>query len=297
MRLLEASKIGACKVTATGRNDGAGSQAEARMSAICFAHAYGLEYIHTPFTAIEHAETEMGAWVEQCEAYFNLGHAARRADTLNVVPLETASRQRGQRPADEVIASHHYLHWCRQHPDAWERARPHLRRIYSARKPDTTVEPLTVAVHVRRGDRYTTASVHMPALRFLTALLAEHSVDFQVCVHSQGDASTFRDFGQFDSRLCLDKPALTTHQQLVAADILLLSTGAFSYTAGVLSAGIVLSGPQKYGTLPSWLTRGAGGQFGVDQLRRSVNSLLRRRADTRSASEAPTAEVRAREPR
>ena len=275
--LLNSGTLKACKITATGRNDGAGSQAEARMSAICFAHTLNLEYIHTPFTSIEHAETEMDDWVKQWEGYFNLGHGAQCADGLSIVPLKSIFRTPRRLPPDTVCSTHHYLHWCRQNPEAWERARPRLRHAYWANKTEKA-QPFTVAVHVRRGDRHTATSVFVPSLQFLTAYLSKQVDDLRICVHSQGDASSFANFGQFDCTLCLNEPAITTHRQLVSADILLISAGAFSYTAGVLNAGLVLSGPQKYGALPSWSTRQSDGQFDMPQLRHSVERLLQRRA-------------------
>jgi hypothetical protein len=51
------------KITCTGlRGEGAGSQALMVMNAINFARAFGLTYVHSPFTIIEHAELPMDEW-------------------------------------------------------------------------------------------------------------------------------------------------------------------------------------------------------------------------------------------
>ena len=69
-------------VTISGRDDGAGSQALARMSAIALANKYGLTYVHTPFRGMQVAEgpgvidiyAANEAWAATWERIFNLGH-------------------------------------------------------------------------------------------------------------------------------------------------------------------------------------------------------------------------------
>src|SRR6185503_17578326 len=53
-RMLDAGRVGRqCHITVSGRDDGAGSQALARMSAIALANRYGLTYVHTPFRGMQ----------------------------------------------------------------------------------------------------------------------------------------------------------------------------------------------------------------------------------------------------
>ena len=141
-------------VLATGKDDGAGSQAQAAMSAICLAHAFGLEYIHRPFTLVEHAEGPMGNWVRQCEDYFNLGAGARTLAERPgpVVPLDEFMMAPQKWPQDAIVAAPHYLHYCNQAPQAWEQARPLLRAKYRENKTLRRTADFTIAMHVRRGD-------------------------------------------------------------------------------------------------------------------------------------------------
>ena len=71
----------------------------------------------------------------------------------------------------------------------------------------------------------------------------------------------FADLAELGAHLRLDEPALDTHRALVEADILVMSKGAFSYTAGVLNEGITLYDPQKYRPLHGWITRAPDGSF------------------------------------
>ena len=79
-RLLRSGAVNPSSGIATiRRTDGAGAQAQAMMSAIAFAHAHKLPYVHRPFSSIEHAEMDMPAWVRLWEDYFNLGAGKRRS--------------------------------------------------------------------------------------------------------------------------------------------------------------------------------------------------------------------------
>ncbi len=141
-------------ILATGKNDGAGSQAQAAMSALCFAQAFGLEYVHRPFTIIEHAEGPMEQWVRQWEDYFNLGAGARRLGQRgdHVVPLDELLMAPEKWPDTAIVAAPHYLHYCNQDPQAWERVTAAVARKFWQNKEPPTSRPFTIALHVRRGD-------------------------------------------------------------------------------------------------------------------------------------------------
>jgi hypothetical protein len=69
------------KITCTGlRGEGAASQALMIMNAINFARSFGLIYVHTPFTLIQHAERPMEEWVTAWETFFNLGAGEATCD-------------------------------------------------------------------------------------------------------------------------------------------------------------------------------------------------------------------------
>ncbi|HEY8127912.1 MAG TPA: hypothetical protein VIF39_04240, partial [Hyphomicrobium sp.] len=50
VRKLRRGELGRnISITAAGKRDGAGAQAQAVISAIAFADAFGLDYVHSPF--------------------------------------------------------------------------------------------------------------------------------------------------------------------------------------------------------------------------------------------------------
>jgi hypothetical protein len=241
------------------------------MSAICFAEAHGLEYVHRPFTTIEHAETGMAEWVEACEAHFNLGEGERQLAEISapVVPLD---RLFMAPPAgDVIVAAPHYLHFCNSYPGAWERVVPLLRKKYRRNKGRKRRADFHVAVHMRRGDitsddrkvarNFTPNASFLVALERILTIVSVKVPDLRVSVFSQGDAEIFTDFSRLGCELRLNEPALATHAELVDADVLVMSKSSFSYTAALLSEGIAIYDPHKYRPLSQWIARDGKGDF------------------------------------
>jgi hypothetical protein len=274
-RALRSGRLSAdVGILATGKNDGAGSQAQAAMSALCFARAHGASYVHRPFTTIEHAEFAMPDWVKAWEDYYNLGAGERALgspDDEPIVPIDRIDAPTSGRGC--IIEAEHYLHYCNKDPDAWERVMPELRRkFWLNKKPRARQDgTLRVAVHMRRGDvsvgnkkvanNFTPNSTFVTTLTRLRSLLADSGKALTIEVFSQGDPKMFADLAALGADLRLDVPALDTHRALVEADILVMSKGAYSYTAGLLNDGIVLYDPQKYRALQDWAVRSPDGTF------------------------------------
>lgn len=274
-RALRAGSVGRnLLICATGKNDGAGSQAQALMSAMAFAHAHDLPYVHRPFTFIEHAETDMPAWVQACEDHFNLGDSEQTlADLVDFPNVAVEDLPLAPTRSPIVVSAQHYLRFCNLDHAAWERIRPVLRSKFWRNKARPAKHPheIRVAVHMRRGDvsqhdtkvaaNFTPNSVFINTLQRLQALLASRGQTARFEIHSQGTPDQFAHFESIGATLHLDKPALETHRALIEADVLIMSKGAFSYTAGLLNDGIVLYDPQKYRPAADWIVRAADGSF------------------------------------
>jgi hypothetical protein len=135
------------KITCTGLSgEGAGSQALMVMNAINFARAFGLSYVHSPFTAIQHADRPMKEWVAAWEALFNLGagegvYDIRTRDAVNFsYNFNDLDRCFGWRSRGDELAQ------------GFKAMIPEFRRKYDLNKSTRKTEGVTVAAHVRRGD-------------------------------------------------------------------------------------------------------------------------------------------------
>lgn len=273
------------KILARTNDDGVGAQAQAAMSAICFAEAFGLQYVHRPFRVVMHAECEMSEWVRRCEEHFNLGAGALQlADCKSpIVALEDLLMTPDQWPSGSIVAATHYLHYCNQDPQAWERCLPLIRGRYRQNKPPRKPGPFTVAMHMRRGDvtadkltanNFTPTAVFVKTIEEIRRALKQRAPDARLLLFSQGDPSNFEELTRLGCELHLNGSALDTHRQMIDADVLIMSKGAFSYTAGVLNEGIVLYDPQKYRALQDWMVRRADGGFDEAQFGRRIEALL-----------------------
>ena len=248
------------KLTCTGLpSEGAGSQALMVMNAINFARSFGLTYLHTPFSKIQHAERAMNAWAMAWETLFNLG--------ANELACETDRRE-------VTNFSHNYFeldlcfgwrsHWD-QLADRFKDMIPEFRRKYYLNNSPRTAEGLTVAVHVRRGDvfadhpaYFTTNQTILRTIAELKSILDAHKARYNIRVHSQGVPSDFAELSLPGVELFLDADAVWTMQELIEADILIMAKGCFSYYAALISDGIRIFEPEKLSgndLLPSWKWR------------------------------------------
>jgi hypothetical protein len=162
---------------------------------------------------------------------------------------------------------------------------PLLRtKFWQNKEPHKPAGEIRVAVHMRRGDvsagnkkvarNFTPNATFVNTLTRLKSIVQQRMPALRIEIFSQGDPSMFADLAALGCALRLDEPALATHRALVEADILVMSKGAFSYTAGVLNEGITLYDPQKYRPLQHWMARAADGSFDEAQLSRRLDALI-----------------------
>ena len=286
-RALRSGRIGSnFAILATGKGDGAGSQAQAAMSALCFAKAHGLPYVHRPFATIAHAETDMPTWVRTWEDYFNLRAFERRLgdDDTPVIALDRLPLEPRADPI--IVAAEHYLRYCNRDDQAWERVLPLLRAKFWENKQRQKTPEIRLAIHMRRGDvsaadkkvakNFTPNATFVSTLTRLKALVGSKAPALRIEVFSQGDPAMFADLAALGANLRLNEPALDTHRALVEADILVMSKGAYSYTAAVLHEGLTLYDPQKYRPLQGWVARAPDGSFDEALVARRLAPLLGR---------------------
>ena len=248
------------KITCTGLgSEGAGSQALMVMNAINFARSFGLSYLHTPFSRIQHAERPMKEWATAWETLFNLGEGeavcnVERHEVVNFcysfsdLDLCFGWRCRGDELADRFKA-----------------ILPEFRRKYYANKSPRTTDELTVAVHIRRGDvsadnpdYFTSTETILRTLTGVKSMLDTHKVKYRIRVYSQGHSADFADFSRLGVELFLDVDAVWTIQELIEADVLIMAKGCFSYCAALISDGIRIFEPTALSgddLLPSWKWR------------------------------------------
>jgi hypothetical protein len=315
LHLVGLRRIWAITSVTDRSSEGAGSQAFLTMRTINWARASGLQYLHTPFTNIFHADRPMQEWAAAWEALFNLGageepcNGRRRGVIENscvVLPLELCFGL--DHREQELLSSFRALI-------------PEFRRKYYFNKSPRTADPVTVAVHIRRGDvsaeisqMYTSTERVTQIVSAVKSMLNSKAIPHCICVYSQGPLEEFEDLRPLGAEFFLDADPIWTIQELVEADILIVAKSYFSYYAGMISDGIKiyephfwpgqasgipqlpgggLHGPQPtwrhlvFSELDDWLPCQAGGSFDRTAFERQLAWLLQEKKKARTTGSAP----------
>lgn len=290
MRALDAGRItGRLDITSAGKRDGVGAQAIARISARCFAKAYGLNYVHTPFQTLAHAEMSMPEWIATWEDLLRLGEGAPQAvdSKLPVVDLETYATTPALWKTDRLLAVRHYHTFCELAPQYLEEEALHLSATFGSKGGAALGDPgapLAVRLHVRRGDvrpgdaqtghRFTANNRILPLVEEIRATILAGGMTCRIQLYSQGTRAEFAEFEQIpELELCLGTPALDTFRELVDADVLLMARSDFSYTAGMYCRGIKICDPRHRVPLADWVRIDPGsGRLDADGLQRRLSA-------------------------
>ncbi len=270
-------------------SEGGGSHALLTMAVIDFARTLGLDYVHTPFIEIHHADRPRKVWLAAWEGLFNFGagevqahHADRDVFSITPINFDPIRSLFGDlRPYNE-----HDTHVV---PQFSPEVVGEFRRKYYSNKSSRRNARLTVCVHIRRfnaGDdniSYVASFSRMGrTLADVRAVLAEQRIDHVIRIFSQGHLSEFPENLLAGAELLLDGDPIRSLEELIEADVLLSSRGSFSYVAGVLCDGIVICEP-FYPPQRDWLVCDADGPFDADAFTRR----LRQTATRASGSASP----------
>lgn len=261
------------KITCAGfALEGPGSQALTVIKAITFCRAFGLTYVHTPFTHILHADRPMQEWVAAWERHFNLGlgEVAKEGDHSELVEFASNSTQ---------------LYRLFGEPDP-EYLRdvtvPELRRKYYSNKSKRKNEVLVVWVQVRRGDvtssRYppmwTSASFIAETIAMVKEVLDARGLRYKICVFSQGTYDEIKELDTVGTEIFLNGDPIWSMQEAIEADILLMAKSTFSFVSALISDGIKIYEECWYPPMEDWVRRGANGKFDREAFERQLEQLI-----------------------
>lgn len=252
-------------ITISEKNDGFGSQLLRRISAIAFAAFHNKIYLHLPFTKLQHNYDSDINFPSSMESFSNIGlgcplreisdktDICEREDNMEFVHRNINFIDKNIDPNynDEtgIYEREDYLYYTDKNVDAYfnkDLLSLLKGRYYSTPKnkiPYFENNVVNVAVHIRRGDVTNTGPMGQWKndeyyLSIMKRIRKEHP---RVIFHifSEGKEEEFTKFRSLGTVLHLNEDIKTTFHALVSADILVTSKSAFSYTAALLSDGII----------------------------------------------------------
>lgn len=216
------------------KNDGFGSQLKRRMSAVAFAIFYNKTYVHLPFTKLQHNYNKDANYPSEMESFASIGLGFPLKEDLGDV---------------NIYEREDFIYYVDQNVDLFYNDKVlalFKKNYYSSPKEQIAYfskDHLNAAVHIRRGDVTDTGPMGMwmcdeHYLSIMERIRKEHP-KVKFFIFSEGRAEDFEKFQMPDVELHLNEDIKKTFHALVSADILVTSKSAFSYTAALLSDGII----------------------------------------------------------
>lgn len=232
-------------ITNTIQTDGFGSQFQNILSAAIYAELNGKKFVYTPFEEMEHNYFNEENFVQKKELLINF------IGNFNIALKDSYTCSNSKNFFDNNINR------C-----AESESLKYIKKLFRQNKAYTDYfDPnyLNIAIHIRRPnkDDNRISGANIPDSYFLEVIdkLREIYKPMKLLIHiySQGDIKNFKLFKSRDTILHIDESVEDTFASMVFADILVTCASSFSYTAGLLSNGIIYYIPFWHKPLPHWI--------------------------------------------
>jgi hypothetical protein len=228
--------------------DGLGAQAQRMLSIYWISRIYGWQYIHSPIIHAEHiTDTKI------IDSFNHLVSIPSNTMTLfdNTIQMKVIKIdqiQSYQKNKHNILFKITFAHnFIDTHPTLL--SHNHSPSFDWIQK--TINHPVTIAVHIRRGDvtpnihceRYINLSYYLDCIDCLQAILTQNKIKYEIHVYSEGNIETAINL-RTNFFLHIDANVIDTFTAFVNADILFTGFSSFSYTPVFLrKKGCVLYTP------------------------------------------------------
>jgi hypothetical protein len=218
------------KVTNFRRSDGFGAQYQTIVFSVLYADLLGVPFVYTPLDTVEHNYSEDPQYVEKLEEFINIKNFYKHVDTaLDTKVLSKVEYQHVEQNLDTCLTSQAF----RQ-----------IKALFHENKVQVfDKEVLHIAVHIRRSNKFDIGDYGYTEDAYYHRIISHIRNSYEEAktfhIYSQGSLDQFESFKSEDTVFHLDEPIESTFYSMVTADILVMSKGSFSYTAALLSDGIV----------------------------------------------------------
>jgi hypothetical protein len=226
--------------------DGFGSQFQNIIATVAYAELNGKKYAYTPFYGMEHNYSQDAQFLEKKEELINFKNNFELSNPFT--PNVTINCK---------LYFDEHLEVCVKTAGFKK-----IKTVFRSNKQKSKyfdVDHLHIAVHVRRHNIHdcriegtnTPDSVYLNTIEKLRKKHAVQNPQFHI--YSQGNPVNFDQYRSADTIFHLNESLEDTFTQLVLADILIMSQSSLSYTAGLISDGIIYYIPFWHKPLSHWI--------------------------------------------
>lgn len=231
--------------------DGFGSQFLNIIAAVVHAELHGMKFVYTPFKSMEHNYSNDPEFLKKKEQLINfIDNFEVKGETKHVDSTGHAI---------QFFYSESNLAYLIDSP-----ALKKIKKIFRANKNICdyfSSECLSIVVHVRRPNQHdsrvdgtdTPDDFFLNIINYLRTAYASQNPSFHL--HSQGNnIEHFKQYIAPDVTLHLNESVEDSFIAMVFADVLVTSRSDFSYTAALLSDGVVYYIPYWHSHMPHWIS-------------------------------------------
>ncbi len=222
------------------QEDGFGAQYQRIIETYLFCKLHNLNFLYSPFTNIEHNYNNDNKFVNNIENFINLKNNILNTQDKSVKRIDYGSI------VMKFINNNKDLCCKGQHLEF-------IKKCFWENKDKNVFKnnKLNVAIHIRRinkhdallgydnniGGRATNDSYYLNIINIIRNKYINEDLQFHI--YSQGYEQNFEIFKAPDTILHLNEELPLTFIGMVGADILVTSASSLSYTAALLSDGII----------------------------------------------------------
>ncbi len=239
-------------ITNPQQSDGFGSQFQTIIAAVVYAELHHKKYVYTPFEVMEHNYNNDPDFIVKKEELINFIPNFDVIDQSESKDYSINSKINYKAFFDANVAQ------C-----AKSLSLQKIKKIFRANKNMSTYfnnDYVHIAIHVRRPNAHdnrvlgadTPNTIFGDIINRLRVVYAGKNPLFHL--YSQGRSEDFTLFHASDILLHLNESVEETFQAMVFADVLVISASSFSYTAALLSEGVVYYIPFWHSPLPHWIS-------------------------------------------
>ena len=238
-------------VTNCVRGDGFGAQYQTIIWAILYAEQNNYDFYYTPFSAMEHNYDNDPDFLIKKEKLINI---IDNFPTISELPKDATVKQLcGGISGVNFNSIENDLSGCSKLLSFKK-----IKNVFHINKtPVFNSKIINIAVHVRKQNSDDNHTLGICSddyfLRVIDHIRNTYDGEKIFHIYSQGEEKDFLHFKNDDVVLYLNQSIETTFYSLVTAQILVMSKSSLSYTAAMLSDGVIYYLPFWHKPASTWL--------------------------------------------